>query len=253
MSFGNIIGGLLNQGMSGQTHNRLRSGAQNADRSGGVEQMLGSFLGSGSGSHGQGGRGLAGMAKDFLGKEQVGGMSGAKIGGLGALAGGLLGGGLGGAAKGGAMAVLGTLAFKAWQDHQNQQGDQAPTSGQVEAMTSVATERLVLRAMIGAAQADGHLDEQEMEKILGQLSNDEATQEERQAVRQEMSRPVDPEQLGVQVSRPEVATEVYLGALLAVDINTEAERDYLQRLANALRLDRGVVERLHGLTESPAP
>ena len=43
------------------------------------------------------------------GKDQVGGLSGAQIGGIGAIAGALLGGGLGGAARGGAMAVLGTL------------------------------------------------------------------------------------------------------------------------------------------------
>ena len=39
------------------------------------------------------------MARDFLTKEQAGGMSGAKIGGIGAAAGAVFGGGIGGAAK----------------------------------------------------------------------------------------------------------------------------------------------------------
>jgi hypothetical protein len=78
MSLGNIIGNMLNQGTSSQSQNRLRTGAENAERSGGgIEQMLGSFM-RGSGGSGTGGGGdLGRMARDFLGKEQAGGMSGA--------------------------------------------------------------------------------------------------------------------------------------------------------------------------------
>lgn len=281
MSFGNIIGGLLAQGMSGQSHHRLRTGARHADRSGGIEQMIGAFLsgrrggasglggalgagaasrsGAGSGVGGGSG-GFADMARDFLRKEQAGGMSGAKIGGLGALAGALLGGGLGGAAKGGAMAILGTLALQAWREHQASAGDTPdaaidapPTEDEVEALTAPETERLVLRAMIGAAQVDGHVSEAEMDRILGHMNEGEVSEEERRAARAEAARPVDVEAIGREVSRPEVATEVYLGALMAVDIDTEAERDYFRRLAGALRLDPGVVSRLHRMTEAPKP
>ena len=260
MSFGNIVGNMLRQGMSSQSQNRLRTGADNAGRGGGIEQMLGSLTGGpgGSGTGGAGGgRDLGQMARDFLGGEQAGGMTGAKIGGLGAAAGAVFGGGLGGAAKGGAMAILGTLALKAWRDHQAQQGgaapapDAEPSQDEVRALTADDTERLVLRAMIGAAQVDGRVDEAEMEKILGRMPGDEVSEEERRAAREEVQRPVDVEALGAQVSRPEVATEVYLGALLAVDIDSEAERDYFRRLARALRLDSGVVQRLHRMTGAP--
>ncbi|HSP23893.1 MAG TPA: tellurite resistance TerB family protein [Saliniramus sp.] len=254
MGLGNIIGNMLGQGTSSQSQNRLRTGAENAERGGGIEQMLGSLM-RGSGTSGTGGGGLAQRASDFLGKEQAGGMSGAKIGGLGAAAGALFGGGLGGAAKGGAMAILGTLALKAWRDHQAQQGgtatDAEASPDEVQALTGPDAERLVLRAMIGAAQVDGHVNEAEMEKILGRMHDDEVTEEERRAAREEVQRPVDVEQLGAQVSRPEVATEVYLAALLAVDIDTEAERDYFRRLAKALRLDADVVSRLHRMTGAP--
>ncbi len=52
MSFGNIIGNMLSKGMSSQSHNRLRTGAENAGRSGGIEQILGSFM-RGSGASGR--------------------------------------------------------------------------------------------------------------------------------------------------------------------------------------------------------
>jgi uncharacterized membrane protein YebE (DUF533 family) len=271
MAFRNIIGGLLAQGMSSQSHHRLRTGADHADRSGGVEQMLASFLGgrggasgitggtAGQGLAGRGssGQGLADMARDFLGKEQAGGMSGAKIGGLGALAGGLLGGGLGGAAKGGAMAILGTLALKAWREHQAGADSGAvaaePTEDEVNALTDPRAERLVLRAMIGAAQVDGHISDAEMDRILGKMGDSEVTEDERRAARDEVSRPVDVDAIGREVTRPEVATEVYLAALMSVDIDTEAERDYFRRLGHALRLEPGVIDRLHRLTGAPKP
>lgn len=255
MSIANIIGGILKQTMSGQSSGRLQTGARNAEQGGGIEQMLGSMLGNRSAMFGQSGPGgLADMAKDFLGKEQSVGMSGAKIGGLGALAGGLLGGGLGGAAKGGAMAVLGTLALKAWRDHQGQQGQQpAPTLEEVDALTGPETERLVLQAMIGAAQADGQIDAEEMEKLLGRMSPEETTDDERRLVRTQAAEPVNLERLGAEVSRPEVAMEVYLAALVTTEIDTPAERDYLRKLASALKLDKGMIERLHNLTGAPAP
>ena len=53
-----------------------------------------------------------------------------------------------------------------------------------------------------------------------------------------MQRSVNVEELGAQVSRPEVATEVYLATLMAVDINTEAERDYLRRVTMQGRDER---------------
>ena len=267
MALGNIIGGLLSQGMSSQSQRRLRTGAEHADRTGGIEQMLDAFLGGrrgtsglgggvGAGSRGAGG-GLADMAGEFLGKPQAGGMSGAKIGGLGALVGGLLGGGIGGAAKGGAMAILGTLALKALREHQAGPDSGAvaaePSKDEVNALTSPQTERLVLRAMIGAAQVDGHISDAEMDKILGKMGDSDVTEEERRAAREEVSRPVDVEAIGREVTRPEVATEIYLAALMSVDIDTEAERDYFRRLARALRLEQGVVDRLHRMTDAPRP
>lgn len=105
--------------------------------------------------------------------------------------------------------------------------------------------------MIGAAQVDGHIDKAEMEKILGRMHEDEVIDEERRAAREEVRRPVDVEDLGARVSRPEVATEVCLAALMVVDIDTEAERDYFRRLAKALRLNAEVVSRLHRMTGAP--
>lgn len=252
MSFGNIIGSLLEQGMGGSAGRRLRTGVESADRSGG-DRMLQSVLTRGRSAEGTD---FSGMARDFLRQKQAGGMSGAQIGGLGALAGALFGGGgFKGAASGGAMAVLGTLALNAWRQHEAERsGKTLPaeaTPDEAIALTDPQSERLVLHAMIGAAQADGRIDEAEIERILGRVDGDGVTEEERREAREAARQPVDVEALGAQVTRPELAAEVYLAALMAVEIDTEAEKDYLRRLARALRLDPAMVRRLHRMTGAP--
>jgi uncharacterized membrane protein YebE (DUF533 family) len=280
MSFGNILGQLLEQGMSGQsqTQARLGTSARNMAQGGqGFEQILGSLqssLGGGAGSQaagtGTGGAaqasrlgGLADAAKAFLGQPQAGGMTGAQLGGIGAIAGALLGGGGGavrGAARGGAMAILGSLALTALQNARA--GGQAAPGGQlaasaapkqedVAAVTSEEAERLALRAMIAAAKADGQIDEEEMDRILGHMNTDDVTAAERQFVLDEIRKPLDVADLAKDVHNPAQAAEVYAASLLAIDVDSEAERAYLRHLAAALRLDAGVVSFLHRTTGAP--
>jgi uncharacterized membrane protein YebE (DUF533 family) len=181
------------------------------------------------------------------------------------LAGALLGGGGGavkGALGGGAMAMLGTLALTALKSYRGG-GATAPAAGpigepapvapeEVEAVNDPATEQLVLRAMISAAKADGQIGQQEMQAIAGHLGKDGVTEEERQFVLDEIARPLDVQGLAAEVRSPAVAAEVYLASLLAIDIDTEEERQYLRDLARATGLDAGTVQRLHQMTGAPA-
>lgn len=267
MSFANIIGQLLQQGMAGQMQTRGRLQRTASQPAPGMQQILGAVLGGGGGAVGAGAAGglgnLAGLAQQFLGGQQVGGLTGAQAGGLGALAGALLGGG-GGAAKGalggGAMAMLGTLALTALKNYQAGAGAAAAPVGQpvtvvpeeVQAVTDPATERLILRAMISAAKADGQIDKQEMQAIAGHIGGDGVTEAERQFVLDELARPLDLHSLAAEVKSPAVAAEVYLASVLAIDIDTEQERQYLRDLARAVGLDAGIVQRLHAMTGAPA-
>lgn len=243
MSFGNILGQLLEQGMpgQGQTQERVGTSARNITQGG-----------------------LADIARAFLSQPQAGGMTGAQIGGLGAIAGALIGGGgkaVRGAVGGGAMAVLGTLALAALQNARAGShagpGTQvaataAPSAEDVAAVTSEESERLALRAMIAAAKADGQIDAQEMDRILGRMNADEVTDAERRFVVDEIGKPLDPADLARDVRNPAQAAEVYAASLLAIDIDAEPEREYLRTLAAALRLDPGTVAFLHRTTGAPA-
>lgn len=263
MSFGNIIGQMLEQGLGGQTQGRTRvaNSAQAIGAQGGVEGLLGSLQGALGGAGGAGGAlgGFAEMAKQFLSKDQLAGLSGAQVGGIGALAGAVLGGGAKGAARGGAMAVLGTLALSALKNAQAKaaQGAAAPqdvtfTQDDVAGIAAPETERLVLRAMISAAKADGQVDQAEMEQIVGKASADGVTDDEKAFVMAELRAPVDIAALAAEVRSPAQAAEVYAASLLAIAVDTEAEKTYLRDLAAALRLQPAAVSELHRMTGAPA-
>jgi uncharacterized membrane protein YebE (DUF533 family) len=221
--------------------------------------------GSGGAAGGLGGMlsGLAESAKGMFGEAGRSVQSGnpLAIGGLGALAGALLGGG-GGAAKGavggGALALLGTIAVSAlknWgQDGATPSAEEvvrdAPlglrepqTPAEHEELETTA--QLVLRAMISAAKADGEIDAVEVERIAGKLREGGVDAEERAFVMAEMRRPIDLDGLIGAVRSPEVAVEVYAASLLAIEVDTAAERDYLSRLAGGLRLHPETVRRIH--------
>jgi uncharacterized membrane protein YebE (DUF533 family) len=106
--------------------------------------------------------------------------------------------------------------------------------------------------MISAAKADGQVDQAELEKVIGKLGEDNVTAEEKAFVMQELRAPLDPRKLAADARTPEQAAEVYAASLLAIDIDSEAERQYLRDLAEALRLDAGTVAELHRMTGAPA-
>jgi uncharacterized membrane protein YebE (DUF533 family) len=265
MGFGDILGQIMQQGIGGQgqPNPRLRNSAQNLGASGGLDSLLGQLQGAlgragiDTSSLQQSAGGFRDKAGDFLRKEQVGGLSGGQVGGIGAIAGALLGGGLGGAARGGAMAVLGTLALTALRNAQSGRSDTAALpapadEADVAAVTAPENERLILAAMIAAAKADGTIDQTEMQKIVGRASQDSVTAEEKQFILEQMAAPLDVNAIASQVTGKAQGAQVYAASLLAIDSDTESEKAYLRELAQALGLDDATVAQLHGLTGAPA-
>jgi uncharacterized membrane protein YebE (DUF533 family) len=95
---------------------------------------------------------------------------------------------------------------------------------------------LLVRAMIGAAAADGLIDADERRHILSRaeaLGDDADTLTYLEA---EMRNPVSVEQLIAQTPASQ-AVAVYAAAALAITLDTEAERAWLTRLADGLGFD----------------
>jgi uncharacterized membrane protein YebE (DUF533 family) len=282
-----LLGRMMQAGMSDSAPNRVTHamGPQGLGQSGSpLGDLLGGLLGRGGGAQGgglggvlgQGGGGLADLARRA--EEMLGAPSGSvrntlqdknqlAMGGLAALAGAVLGGrhGMGGAVGGGLMALLGSLAFSALKRRaasaqaypaelakEAPLGLRQPQTPEEEAELQ-DTALLVLRAMINAAKADGAIDGSEMSRIMGKLNESATDSEARDFVMSELQKPLHLDALVRDVKSPEVAVQVYGASLLAIEVDTPAERDYLQRLAKGLGLDGETVERVHeslGLTKA---
>jgi uncharacterized membrane protein YebE (DUF533 family) len=257
-SFSDILGSLMQGGMSStatsRMQNALRAGGQSSGSSlaglgGGISDALSGLMGGGKG-------GIGGMLQDVLGDAGKALGSGNKLalGGLGALAGSLLGGGgssMKGAMGGGIMAMLGSLAYSALKKSGSAPeaqevpvGLRQPENAQQEEELEQGAE-LILKAMINAAKADGQIDPSEIQRIIGKLEKAGADSDARDFVISEMSKPGDLDGIvAAAKSRPQLAAEVYAASLLAIEVDTPAERQYLQNLASGLGLSPEVTSHL---------
>ncbi len=173
------------------------------------------------------------------------------------------------------VGVIG-LAMAAWEHYKGQQGATAsapaagpgampppppPAPGQLPAASMpppappparsepAPSERSadashLIRSMIAAANADGQIDAQERGAILERALEaglDPATQ---QFLMGELRAPATLEQIAA-ATRPALKLETYAAAMIAITVDTEAERAYLDRLAGALGLTAEDRERVH--------
>jgi uncharacterized membrane protein YebE (DUF533 family) len=110
--------------------------------------------------------------------------------------------------------------------------------------------RLMIRAMIMAAKADGVIDANERARIESQLT--ESTAEERAFVRAEMEKPMDVLALARDVEGATRA-QVYSAAASMCRGDSPAEVQFLAALGGALQLDLATRTMLHASLGLPAP
>ena len=104
---------------------------------------------------------------------------------------------------------------------------------------------LLIRAMIAAANADGVIDEVEREAILARLRTIDLSLEEQAFIPEELLSPADLETIVNGVGSPDLARQVYMVSLMAIELDTEKERQYMSTLADRLELEAAVVEQLN--------
>ncbi|MFN3938560.1 MAG: DUF533 domain-containing protein [Gemmobacter sp.] len=152
------------------------------------------------------------------------------------------------AGLGGLLGALGGMAAQGVAAGASMMDQLTGTSAATEA--TEANARLMIRAMIQAAKADGEIDAEERRIIMTYLEG--ATAEERDFVEQELKKPVDP--LGLaRDAGAEAAAQVYTAAAMAIRVDTDAEAQYLRTLAAALGLDAATVKSIHVSLHKPAP
>ncbi|MDX1734788.1 MAG: tellurite resistance TerB family protein [Halioglobus sp.] len=192
---------------------------------------------------------------------------------IGGLAGGALGGALvgnkkarktaGTLLKAGGIAAVGTLAWKAYQGYQQDKGaadagpqgqqpgtaiDPAwqalPQQGFTTSVQRDSTALLILKAMIAAAAADGHLDSEEHARVMARAGTMDLSAQDKALVFDALQSPLSLHALSEQIDCPEVASEVYVASALVLDPDNAQGRLYLEALAFRLGIPEGLALRL---------
>ena len=104
---------------------------------------------------------------------------------------------------------------------------------------------LTVQAMINAAKADGRIDAKETERLVGKMREDGVTDEEQRFVMEEMRKPMDTDAIVRAVPNQQVAAQIYAASLMAIDVDTEVEKRYMQEFASKLGLSQPVMAYLH--------
>ena len=215
------------------------------------QKLLEQFLGGTRGPE----PGRKGMSPDFIKGLATGGAAGG-------LAGILLGGKTSkkmakGVVKLGGTAALAGLAYKVYSDWQAGRAPGAdrlpqppmkdvtpkpegtlflPAGQEARDDMSLA----ILRAMIAAAKADGHIDAAEQRIIFDRLDALDLDTEVKAFVVDELRKPLDIDAVVASADTQERAVEIYAASVLAIDPDDPAEQAYLAMLASRLKLDPGL-------------
>lgn len=225
-------GGGLGDLMDGLTHGSAGAGQAGQATQGGLGDLLGGLLG------GAGGGQTPGAAQGGLGDLLGGMLGGGAAGGLGGLLGALTGNA---GATGGNDKSLGQVLNSSFSNQG--EPDDEPTVHQNAAAA------ILLSAMIQAAKSDGKIQEAEKQKLLGNLKD--ANAEEMAFVQAQINAPVSIPTLVSHVPAG-LQAQVYTMSVMAIDLDNQAEAQYLNDLAKALGMGAKQVNAIHAQLGAPA-
>ncbi len=167
------------------------------------------------------------------------------------------------AAKYGGTALLGGLAYKAyhnWQQNQSPQQTQPVTAEDIEQAQAVIPQHLdsnesslhltLIKSMIAAAKADGHIDPTEQQHIFDAVEKMQINADEKAIVFDSLRQSISIEEIAHAVTSVEHKAEVYLAGYMAIDPDHPAEVAHLNELAVALQLDPEFVAHLEQQVET---
>lgn len=103
---------------------------------------------------------------------------------------------------------------------------------------------LLVRAMIAAARADGHIDDAERQRILGKVHEAGVGSEAEAFFQRELANPVDLDAIVASAKTEEQRVQVYTASRLAIEPDSRAERGYLDLLAGRLGLADALVDHI---------
>jgi len=161
----------------------------------------------------------------------------------------------------GSLAAIGGIGWKAYQNWVTQKTE---IDQEVEDMVSgakiipineldevKANERshILLKAMIAAAKADGHINKKEVEAIDEQIEKLGLTGAVADLMQKEIAKPLDVKEIAALAENSATAAEIYLVSAVVTDKENSMEKEYLDTLARTMKLPGSLVKQLQKVKE----
>ena len=140
----------------------------------------------------------------------------------------------------GGLAALGTVAYKSYQKN----GGKMPANwkdeitGLLKGPKAEARSEAILRAMVAAAKADGEISDDEM--VIMKALDSSALPALKKALDQEPNA----KDIASLADSPQLAREIYAASCRVADGLNPRERDYLDNLAMAMKMDPELAARI---------
>jgi len=120
---------------------------------------------------------------------------------------------------------------------------------EVDELNSREEVYILLKAMVNAVKADGQIDVEERQKIIEFMGD--MSKVEKMFVEQELQKELHIEEFLREVPKG-MEKQVYYMSLFAIDLDNEAEREYLELLSHRLNLPYHVVDSIHESLDAEA-
>ena len=152
------------------------------------------------------------------------------------------------ALKLGSVAALGTVAYKGyqnWLEKRNTTGDTVKPVHDLDDNDAHQRSKLLITAMVAAANADGNIDDKEQQELKHQILKMHLPKSLAGELEAIIDSPADAQALAAQVTDFEAASEVYIASRLFIGKHSSlTERMYLEQLVAEMELDSELVESL---------
>ncbi len=169
----------------------------------------------------------------------------------------------------GSLAAIGGIGYKAYQNwmaeknatNQEYQDIAEEAAGQgkregrlinfdkLEPEQANDRSQTLLRAMVAAAKADGHVNSKEEAAIKEQIVKLQLGDEVEGILQAEIARPLDVKEIAALAKDQAMASEIYLVSAVITDQGNTMEREYLDTLARTMELPDALVAQLQSVKE----
>ncbi len=161
----------------------------------------------------------------------------------------------GSAIKLGSLAAIGGVAWKAYQNYQDKKGitdakDNVTSINELDNKEANQRSVTLLKAMIAAAKADGHVADEELAEINKQIKNLGLEGDTAKIIQEELAKPLDIAEIAALAEGDEAkAAEIYLVSAVVTNKENDKERQYLADLAKAMKIPEELLAELNAYND----